>query len=610
MRFAALIAVVSVCDGAAVVDPCTRLCKFDGPTVCTGGSWTKGAGICHAYFHNAQGHCYHSALTRDTCPSSGRPVRADEVDGLINLPRAQASTTTMQPRTTRGGPITSTFAPDRAIVYTPMPIMAKDTDASKIGLQIEPQYLGMVREILRLHDFDFSYANSWSDSMHLIQAGSRALQMAGRIEDPVALFKRLRGHLLLAFVKEKTAPLLLREALTMAMSFPVMEKDLNRFIIETGLSAFCKETLVDIRDMALEFIRAVRTRPKLPTMGNVIMEAFAVSELSRFCPQVIDQHPEVRMAVVAARAYRSLLTETRITGYIIALELEGISRRNPFTDAAGHIMKRDPRTLRLPVQSVQFANEYNADRIHASREFLYLAGREITTILFREGGSFALPGPLDLYEAAGRLVAMAMINGVYLGISLPALYRAELVGQPVTAAEILEDFPEFEGDMSETFQSLFLKGEVEPLLGQHQRRELFVRGFHSVIPASMMENVTSQQLGDMLRGSTVRELFESMDVAEYFAQGVNNQRMTWLREYLESLNPERFQRLMTMVTGMHVFPVGGFRGLYRFPALNFPIRTDFGYVDSIQMSNGELMIPEFATREEMFRALDEFLRRS
>jgi hypothetical protein len=49
-------------------NPCEQLCQLDGPEICTGGSWPRGAGVCHAYFIQPDGQrCYHNSITRSTC---------------------------------------------------------------------------------------------------------------------------------------------------------------------------------------------------------------------------------------------------------------------------------------------------------------------------------------------------------------------------------------------------------------------------------------------------------------------------------------------------------------------------------------------------------------
>jgi hypothetical protein len=68
-------------------DPCKELCRKDGPTVCTGGSWTKPDGVCHGYlYRDSDGnieHCYHNSATAVDCPQDGRPVRASDAASLL-----------------------------------------------------------------------------------------------------------------------------------------------------------------------------------------------------------------------------------------------------------------------------------------------------------------------------------------------------------------------------------------------------------------------------------------------------------------------------------------------------------------------------------------------
>lgn len=70
------------------VDPCAELCNNDGPLLCPGGSWTKESGTCHGYVFRGDtslgDYCYHSAETSASCPSSGEPVRPEDVGRLFD----------------------------------------------------------------------------------------------------------------------------------------------------------------------------------------------------------------------------------------------------------------------------------------------------------------------------------------------------------------------------------------------------------------------------------------------------------------------------------------------------------------------------------------------
>jgi hypothetical protein len=73
---------------ASATDPCQLLCNFDGPTVCTDGSYTKKGNVCDKYLFRGDpknlDYCYHTKRSRDVCPSNGVPVTADDVDRLIS----------------------------------------------------------------------------------------------------------------------------------------------------------------------------------------------------------------------------------------------------------------------------------------------------------------------------------------------------------------------------------------------------------------------------------------------------------------------------------------------------------------------------------------------
>ena len=85
MRF--FLFIVSNGLAAAPSDLCTQLCDRDGPSVCTGGSWTKPDGTCHAYLFRSSGdYWYHTSVTASTCQSPAPFVRAEDVARLLAGP--------------------------------------------------------------------------------------------------------------------------------------------------------------------------------------------------------------------------------------------------------------------------------------------------------------------------------------------------------------------------------------------------------------------------------------------------------------------------------------------------------------------------------------------
>ena len=77
---------LSIISVALAANPCAELCEFDGPQICTGGSWIKGD-VCHGYLYRGdpmnRDYCYHTVETAASCPSTGLPVLVSEARGLI-----------------------------------------------------------------------------------------------------------------------------------------------------------------------------------------------------------------------------------------------------------------------------------------------------------------------------------------------------------------------------------------------------------------------------------------------------------------------------------------------------------------------------------------------
>ena len=75
---------VSFAVVSARVDPCARLCQFDGAEVCTGGSRTLENGTCLNYVYRSverQEWCYVGA--DPSCPSTGVPLTAAAAEAFF-----------------------------------------------------------------------------------------------------------------------------------------------------------------------------------------------------------------------------------------------------------------------------------------------------------------------------------------------------------------------------------------------------------------------------------------------------------------------------------------------------------------------------------------------
>jgi hypothetical protein len=116
---ALLLVIFSVVIEISRADPCADICSRDGPVICTGGSWLKPGGICHAYILLPDGRrCYHSSVTSSWC--KGSPMKV--IEGLASLQRE--CTTTSFPAASR-----SRVEKDKAGTRTTSPIPREMTRA-------------------------------------------------------------------------------------------------------------------------------------------------------------------------------------------------------------------------------------------------------------------------------------------------------------------------------------------------------------------------------------------------------------------------------------------------------------------------------------------------
>ena len=450
--------------------------------------------------------------------------------------------------------------------------------------QIEPEFTELVDLIMGL--WWEGGRRDFPDSTRIFAKAYRDLQKTD--EDPAKLFRRIRGTWLFSYASRSSQYRFVRSALNLAASIPMKDADVETFRKETGITGFCVEHGSSIYEMAMAFVNSEHSRVSVPSEDNANELALGYSFLWRYCPELIERYPELRASVIAARAYISVSRETGVPD----MDIPMVSQTRPFTDAAGSIMGNDPRSLRLRMRTVGYAEDFHSPT--AVHDFLYLSGREIFSNpefgLFGENGLINGAGSLELYEPAGRLVAMALLNYVYLGISLPEVYLSALIGQ--------------QWDHSEMDS------------GNAQRLALFVRGFQSVIPPWMLNGVVNaEQLGELFVGCSEVSLDDLMERSSFAVSPLRegSPHYEWFDSYLKSLSKADLFKLVTKITGSAVLPFRGLKGEHRtIYFLLFDGRDDYfqGPIQSRQEENLSLRVPFFNSEQEMIEALVKFLHES
>ena len=618
-------AIIASIEATKPVDPCTHLCQVEGPTICTGGSWTKGDSICHAYFHTETGHCYHSAATRETCPGSGKPVRAHEVDAIVarieaaSVPKHLRASTTTQPTTeevsttteqfigtTEGTAVSTEAARDTTeeITYTTegaivpeLKSLPDDLGGMSLIALDKPRF-----ELAKLLMQVFLMESSWK-TITLYKPvfdaiANAAWSISGMVRaDPVKHFKQLSGDLLFDYASRSAAREhdMLRNALTLAFLIPVKEEDKQRFVQESGLRKFCRDNAPHIRKMFLLHHVKFGERTKIPNMVESLKETHVGQFLLSYCPEIIEKYPEIAPVVMAERMYRTIsgmsYTLQGINAY--SLDTKDVPVERAFSHTIDDIQARDPRSLRMTVSRLRMAGMENS-QINIPTYFS-AAGSEIfktpESIYFKahsekEGMVEISPeGPRGHYEAIGRFLAMSVLHGYPMGIELPASYLSGLLGQ---VPQVHEE----------------LSAEVQ------ERLELMSTGFRAVIESDKVADLVNvESLGRLIKGTpiTVEDLIENAVFSGDFGEATDNGRQTkWVKQYWRSLSKEDFKKMIKLLTGRSVFPAGGLKNLQPSVKVVFTlIRADqINPLPRIEPVVDAILVPLYETQAQLVEMFD------
>jgi hypothetical protein len=159
--------------GLVGADCCGDLCVRDGPSVCTNGSWTKSNGDCHGYLFKGDPkdgeYCYHTKETAWVCPSTGTPVKAVDVERLLN------------PTTSTPGPIVRAEGPDYIRVHQDSPLRSlllalPASKASLVSSELSGDHENLLSDLLSLNRFgSFPISETLTEADYFLINGARSI---------------------------------------------------------------------------------------------------------------------------------------------------------------------------------------------------------------------------------------------------------------------------------------------------------------------------------------------------------------------------------------------------------------------------------------------------
>jgi hypothetical protein len=472
----AIICISSIVASAAK-DPCTRLCEFDGPSICTKGSFTKDGRVCDKYMYRGnpadKDYCYHTSETKRDCPSTGAPVKPEDVEGLI----AMKSTTTVDPKTWT----TEAFAEIDEFESTAAPISEEQalSDLIKAVFSGPCKGTNAETEILRRRLFDF---------------------VLGEAGNP-------------------TKSELVQDALAAIF---IMSSDLkaqsgsSASFIDRELESFCSTHLKLVESMLVEHHERVwRERPWYPEIKRLagLRQFSYLRDNDGNCSSI-----KVKQIALVHRVYAHFPLPNYLgISRVVVSELESLA------DVISRLMLASDYELS---QGLEFyygngSSFGNTTKLAAWME--RIAGQISDTYFMKsERGKMHIASPgEDMYShynyfAIGRFLALTLIQGTPVDLPFPRWFYTHLLGRDLTLADIEQDEPdmfailnemmeieterELEEFRLERFPEVVARTGLFPTLANRQeiiKRMLetfpdhgvsLVKGFHVVIPLELFQN--------------------------------------------------------------------------------------------------------------------------
>jgi hypothetical protein len=593
---------------AVAGDRCTLLCDFDGPAVCTDGSWTKNGNICHKYLFRGNpennDYCYHTIVTRESCPSNGTPVRVDDVARLIAHKKKLlgggqniGSTSTQQPVTTVKGSETrpSTFS------------FTTKTGGSSFWEKIE-------RELVHRNEFSID----------------RELEMAKEIPKKVSSggnWSDMKGPQFLMFAnrnsEEPTSGFFvgLRAALLIANAIPG-DADMLR-----DMASFCASAMKPHVESAIRSILAW----DIPIRGSdesAIAQYSFMRNFGIFCPE-LTASPEVRALILHHKIIKHFLRDLRYQPDIY------VEREKLFPQSVSEILNiLKAHRFSLGIGSVYYAGE-NAFGDGVRKDWFGSFARKLM-----ESGIFTMspdgnrntymtdPPNEDnnLYEATGRFLALAVIHRRPLGITFPKWFFARLIHQEISVEDLKEQEPHIyqfldlvmkaETDEELEMYSMDIDGEeVVPTLATREsvvkRRikalisanlemkfNMIREGFLGVIPHIFITGLLdANDLHNLLVGSLAIDVEDMIAHMEIRGGTVDSPQIVWLHRLLRSLTASELRQFVHLVTSSPNVPFEGFSGLN--PRMNIDLHNDTAKLPKSSTCFNQLHLPKYRTEAEL-----------
>jgi E3 ubiquitin-protein ligase HUWE1 len=133
--------------------------------------------------------------------------------------------------------------------------------------------------------------------------------------------------------------------------------------------------------------------------------------------------------------------------------------------------------------------------------------------------------------------------------------------------------------------------------------DAFLRGFHEIIPASLMSIFNEQELELLISGMPDIDVDDWKNNTEYSGYNVSSPQIQWFWRAVRSFDQEYRAKLLQFVTGTSKVPLDGFASLQGSSGVQkFQIHRDYGAKDRLPSAHtcfNQLDLPEYETYEQL-----------
>ena len=410
-----------------------------------------------------------------------------------------------------------------------------------------------------------------------------------------------------------------------------------QFALDSRLALFCQIHANQIRAVLLSFHRAWREVLRHTEGGQRVAlgHGFA-ADMEEYCPGVLNSS-RLRGVSLLHRVYRDISLRDGHGSDWSTLKVA----RNFAFDTSVDLLLRPVEKLRGELKA-QFANEI-VEGPGAVREWFTEVAAQIFNQdfgLFEFGGSYTKISPMAAFQdepgrffkAVGRFLGLCLLNDNPVGVTLPVMFWARVLGEQLELAEIAEDEPdlfrsfstilelsdsdlidsdyeiEIEGvstRITPTNKNALVQQKVNSLLQELPFIDAVRDGFLDVIPLDTLSDrrISPADLRDLLYGNPEIDIDDLSKHVQYDGGYTDaHPQVQWLFSTLHGFDLDMRQKFLRFVISNPRLPIGGFSALHQ-PIVIRPNAGGDAVLPCSRTCGHAFFLPLYSSEEILRRSL-------